>query len=238
MLTALTVGVLDKRLQERLDGHPYFTLQDRLDALQMACTVWQAATVSTMQAVVVSAVPGDPYVPVPQLAQVLSVRWQEIPLIPTTVEELGFMRPNWRREIAGTPGVMTTPKFWAPLGPTTVAIWPAPAGISWVACTGVALPPDISAAAGMLQTIDLSPEWQDPILDFAAWWAAGKGGAGMQAQYQPHLDRFITGVGARLGTQAATQLFMGLVHARGGTQQRVPQPTVPATGSGEGSARA
>lgn len=235
MLTVLTIGVLDKRLRERLDDHPYFTLQDRLDALRMACAVWQAATASWTQTVVVPTIPADPYTPVPGLAQVLAVRWESQPLLPTTVEELSFIRPNWRREMAGAVGVgLTAPKYWAPIGPTTVALWPTPPTISGLACTGLALPPDISLSAGLTATLDLSPEWQDPVLDLATWWAAGKGGAGMQGQYQPHLDRAIAGIGARLGTQVATQLFMGLMHARAGTQQRVPQPTTPPVGSGDG----
>lgn len=235
MLSVLTLGVLDKRLRERLDDHPYFTLADRLDAIRMACAVWQAATASWTASVVVPTIPGDPYTPVPGLAQVLAVRWEDIPLQTTTVEELGFQRPNWRREMAGASGVgLTAPRYWAPIGPTTVALWPTPPRVSGLACTGVALPPMPDLTSGMTTTLDLSPEWQDPLLDLAAWWAAGKGGAGMQGQYQPHLDRALAGIAARLGTQVATQLFMGLTHARAGMQQRVPQPAVPPPPGGEG----
>lgn len=236
MLTVLTLGVLDKRLRERLDDHPYFTLQDRLDAIRMACAVWQAATASWTRTVVVPTIPGDPYVPVPGLAQVLAVRWEAKPLQPTTVEELSFIRPNWRREMAGAIGVgLSAPQYWAPIGPTTVALWPTPPRISGLSCTGVALPPPIDSTAGLTATLDLSPEWQDPLLDLAAWWAAGKGGAGMQGQYQPHLDRALAGIAARLGTQIAGQLFMGLTHARAGAQQRIPQPAAPPPpGSTEG----
>jgi hypothetical protein len=164
------------------------------------------------------------------------VRWHEKPLIPSTVQELGFLSPDWRRQVAGTAGMLSSPTYWAPIGLTTVAIWPTPPGISYITCTGLALPPAIDPRDGMDRTVDLSPEWQDPVLDLATWWAAGKGGAGMQQQYQPHLDRALAGISAYLGTQVATQIFAGLTFARAGTTQRVPQPVTPPAGSEGGAA--
>lgn len=180
-----------KRLHERWDHGGYWTLLDARDALQIALSIWQAATSTWTARVVVPVVPGDPFVPVPGLAQVTAVRWQGLPLIRTSIAELGHMRPGWRADAMGDPGVPVRPRYWAPVGLTTVALWPASAEFSSLECDGVGEIPTAALVGSGAGYLDLSELQCDAVFDLAAWWGAGKATTHEQDKYQPGLDRFV-----------------------------------------------
>jgi hypothetical protein len=200
--TSLIADVAHKRLRERWDDSPFWTTLDAYDALRVALAAWQAATGYWTGRVAVPVVPGDPFVPVPGLEQVTAVRWEGQPLFRTTVAELDFMRPGWRADVAGTTGRLPRPWYWAPVGLTTVAIWPTAAGIGALDVDGLAPAPAPTLQSGSTP-IDLGEEHGAGLLDLAAWWGAGKAQTSEQDKYQPGLDRFIEAVGTYLGDSAA-----------------------------------
>lgn len=216
-----TLLELDKRLWERLDLHPYYTLQDRYDALRMALKIWQAATGVWRTTVTAQAIAGDPYVPVPGLVQVTGVRWNGVPLSPTTIAELDFMSPNWRNQQAGTAGVVSTPMYWAPIGLTTVAIWPTPPASQAITCLGVGLPP-APVPGDQTATIDVADFWIDGIVDLAAWWATGKATPIEQGKFQPHFTSAVKAMARVRGAADAGSPFQALLEAFSG---RIPRTT-------------
>lgn len=210
--TRCTLAELDKRLWERLDLHPYYTVQDRYDALRMALKIWQAATGVWRTSVSANAIAGDPYIPVPGLVHVTGVRWNDAPLLPTTIQELDFARPNWRNEQAGTTGQTTLPKYWASIGLTTVAIWPTPPTTQTVTCLGLDLPPSPTPGATLV-AIDVADFWIDGLVDLAAWWATGKATQVEQSKFQPHFVAAVQAMARVRGTAEAGSPFQTLVDA-------------------------
>jgi len=216
-----TLAELDKRLWERLDLHPYYTVQDRYDALRMALKIWQAATGVWRTSVSANAIIGDPYVPVPGLAQVTGVRWNGVPLTPTTIPELDFLAPNWRNEVAGVSGRPATPKYWAPIGLTTVALWPTPPLSQTITCLGLDLPPYPTPGA-QLVTIDVADFWIDGLVDLAAWWATGKATPIEQSKFQGHFAAAVQAMARVCGVAVAGSPFQVLLEALAG---KIPRTT-------------
>jgi hypothetical protein len=213
--TRCTLAELDKRLWERLDLHPYYTVQDRYDALRMSLKIWQAATGVWRTSVSANAIAADPYVPVPGLAQVTGVRWNEVPLAPTSIAELDYIAPNWRNEQAGAVGFAATPKYWAPIGFTTVALWPTPPTSQAITCLGVGLPPYPTPGA-QLVTIDVADFWIDGLVDLAAWWATGKAMPVEQDKFQGHFTAAVQMMARVRGVADAGSPFQVLLEALAG----------------------
>lgn len=210
--TRCTLAELDKRLWERLDLHPYYTVQDRYDALRMALKIWQAATSVWRGSVTATAIVGDPYIPVPGLAQVTGVRWDGVPLSPTTIPQLDFLAPNWRSEMAGLGGRPATPKYWAPIGLTTVALWPTPPATQEITCYGVSLPPD-PALMLPLTAVDVADFWIDGLVDLAAWWASGKALPVEQEKFQGHFAAAVQVIAKVRGDALADRPFQAFLEA-------------------------
>jgi hypothetical protein len=217
--TSVTLAELDKRLVERLDQHPYYTVQDRYDALRMVLKIWQAATGVWRGEVTATAIVGDPYVPVPGLVQVTGVRWGGVPLSPTTIHELDATQPNWRLEVAGAGGRPATPKYWAPIGLTAVALWPTPAATTAITCQGLVLPP-APAPGAQLVTIDVADFWVDTLADLAAWWVTGKAMPAEQDKFQPHFAAALQMLARVRGTSEASSPFQALLEALVGKTAR------------------
>lgn len=230
--TRCTLAELDKRLWERLDLHPYYTVQDRWDGLRIALKIWQAATSVWQASVPANAIVGDPYVPVPGLAQVTGVRWNGVPLSPTTVSELDAIAPNWRNEVAGTGGRPTTPKYWAPIGLTTVALWPTPPISQSITCLGLALPPYPTPGA-QLATIDVADFWIDGIVDLAAWWVTGKATPVEQSKFQGHFTAAVQAMARTRGVADAGSPFQTLLEAFLGRFPRAAGKDVTAAVAGD-----
>lgn len=186
--TTLTRDVAHVRLRERLGQHPYWTALDLHDALTLAVAIWHAATQTWTRRVVVPVIGGDPFVPVAGLEQVLSVRWEGYGLLPTSTQELAFMRPQWRTDVAGLPGVPSRPMYWAPVGDTLVVIWPPSPRTSALACDGLQTPA-IPSLIGPDGPLDLSEDHAPAVLDLAAWWAAGSATPQEQDKHSDRLDR-------------------------------------------------
>jgi len=229
--TRCTLAELDKRLWERLDLHPYYTVQDRWDALRMALKIWQAATGVWRETVTANAIQGDPYVPVPGLVQVTGVRWGGVPLSPTTIAELDATRPNWRNEQAGTAGQTGDPKYWAPIGLTTVAIWPTPGVTTQIECLGLSLPP-APVPGATLVSIDVADIWIDGLVDLAAWWATGKATPVEQSKFQPHFNAAVQAMARVRGVAEAENPFQALLEALMGRTPRVTGRDVAAASQG------
>ena len=219
--TRCTLAELDKRIWERLDLHPYYTVQDRYDALRMALKIWQASSGVWRGEVTATAIAGDPYMPVPGLAQVTGVRCLDIPLRPTTIPQLDAVHPNWRLEVAGVGGRPASPQYWAPIGLTTVALWPVPAATQSLSCQGLLLPP-APAPGTQLTTIDVADFWIDALADLAAWWATGKAMPVEQDKFQPHFASALQALARVRGTSEAASPFQALLEALVG---KTPRPT-------------
>lgn len=178
----LTLDELEVRLQERLDHHRFYTTLDRRDGLRMALLLWQALTGVWVGPSTVQTIPGDPYLPVPELTQILAVLRGVVPLTPTTVETLSGVRPNWRKETG-------VPRYWAPIGMTAIALWPVPNTAYTLTATGLLAALPQPGLGGGMSTVDFPPEWVGPLLDLTAWWMAGKATPAEQEKYAAALTR-------------------------------------------------
>lgn len=176
--TADTLAELRAKLALRWEASAFWTVEDADDALAMICRIWQAARGTWTAGDVATGNPNDPYVTAPNLALVTAVRYQEIPLVRTSIPELSHLRPNWRVEAPGPLG-MSRPHYWAPVGLTTVAVWPVPTAVFSLSFVGWTRPP-LSDGPQPATTVDLPPGISGVIIDAAAWWAAGKSSAAEQ----------------------------------------------------------
>lgn len=183
-----TVAAALARVQERWDRGAYWTAQDAADALEIGVAVWQAAVGAWTARIVPLASPGDPLIPAPGLEQVTAVRYLGRPLVRTTLEALSYMRPSWRVDMAGDPGIPSAPEYWAPVGLTTVAVWPAPSAMGGFTLDGLSAPPVITLLLADSLPIDLPEVASEAVVSLGAWWGAGKVGPDEQDKHQPGLD--------------------------------------------------
>lgn len=218
--------LVHKRLIERWDQKPYWATQDVYDGVRMGLALWQALTGYWLSSITRDLIPSDNFLPTPGLEQALTVRRPDgRALIPTTIEELGFMRPTWRTDVPGTSGVPALPTYWAPIGQTTIVVWPYVTTLGYtLTLTGLGLTPQPQVHQGQT-SIDLPDELVGILVDIAAWWGAGKAGTAEQDRHQPGLDRFLASVqeqGRLHGVADSHQVFLEAF------RQRLASPTAPA----------
>lgn len=193
MYTTTTLADLQSHMAARWDTVVFWTPEEARLALNEALREWNLLTGRWRTRTVLAAPGADPHVALPaSLTYGMRVTTAAgSPLIPSSLTELDLGRPSWRLETTLTGGdVPTLPTLWAPVGLTTIAIWPA-----YAAFTPAALLADGVLRTPVLRlptdTVDLGEEIIDVLVDFALHIAAFKEAGDRWRATRPYFEAFL-----------------------------------------------
>jgi hypothetical protein len=179
------------RLQERVESKPYWEDAEALLAWNEALTVWNSLT-GYWHARAVQFTAANQYL-YPVSASLLyrtRLTWNNLPLTPTSREDLNDSRPYWRQETTASGGqVPSRPMAWVPISLTTIYLWPADATAGNVLTfDGVAATPVLTTDGG---AVNLGDELLTTLLGYALHVLSfKKGGPAFQAT-TPLLQAFL-----------------------------------------------
>lgn len=187
MYQQVTLATLKARLAERYESVPYWTADEARRALNEGLRIWSAATGFWRTPYLTQTVPNDPYVALPgTLVSGSRVTWNDLPLEPASLFDFDYQIPNWRGTTTATAGAPTRPLYWARVGLTQLAIYPADAFAS-VGGTHALLVNGIRSTPILISDpdwVDLGQEQFDVLLGYAAHVLAFKlGGQALIATY-------------------------------------------------------
>lgn len=228
---SVTLATLRARLQERYDATPFWSTADANDLINEALRWFNLYTGFWRGTVTIQTIAGSPFL---QVSGSLTYRTRVFAagnqLTPSSIVQLYRARPNWRTQTTASGGsVPTTLNSWAPIGLSTVAIWPADAaGGTTVSIDAVKITPTLTADG---QFVDLGTEELDLLLDEALWGLSFKRPSVMAALKPGHI-RFLQGCLARNNQLRASSYFreaLGLDQ-----EQRLVSPRMVATQGGPG----
>lgn len=197
--TAYTLTELRTRLAYRWEGTPFWTTADADAALAEACRVWNALTGYWRRRIVVTAPPGDPFVPIPGTivqTATLTCGGQAV-TGPVSLAQLGRLAPNWRRDQATAVG--QAPRAWARVGLGALVVWPAPlaAGLGPIAyeVDGVRQTPVLVNPG---DTLDAEDALIDLLLGEALHVASFQAGGALLERTLPGHQRLLSAAASRV----------------------------------------
>lgn len=234
-----TLSQLTSKLQDRFESVPFFELKEGYDAivaLQEAMRWWNIFTAQWKGKALVPTVAATSFptgwlysTPSPLLMG-LRASWQSIPLKPASRFDLDLGYRNWRAQSIGGAGVPSRPTFWAPVGISRFAIWPAdttagnPIELDGVAKTPIlAADPGAPTPAELSAFVDLGAEEEAILLDEAEHLVAFKLGGTYWKKTFPGHERFLRAAvdkNSRLAAETIFRKIMGLDRARFQRPQR------------------
>lgn len=211
--TQVTWADVRLRLQERTEGVPFWEDAEAQLAFNEALRVWNALTGYWHQRTTAFTVAGAYlYTVDTSLLARTRVTWNNLPLTPSSREDLNNGRPYWRSEttLSGG-GVPSRPTAWIPISLQTLYIWPADAAPdNLLTFDGVAATPTLSTDGGF---VDLGDELLTTLLGYAlhvlTFKKGGSAFAATQALYQTFL-REAAEENDQLKTSAIFRRAMGL----------------------------
>lgn len=217
------------RLQDRFDQTPFWSVADANDLINEALRWFNLYTGFWRGTATIVTQAGNPFL---QVSGTLTYRTRVFvagnQLTPSSIVQLYRARPGWRTQTtASGGGVPTIINSWAPVGLSTLAIWPADAvGGTTVSIDAVKVTPTLTSDG---QFVDLGTEELDLILDEALWGLSFKRPS-VQPALKPNHLRFLQGCLARNNQLRASSFFreaLGLDQ-----EQRLVPPRQPATTPG------
>lgn len=163
---------LVEHLKARCDRTPFWTMEDAVDCLNEAMSLynlltgyWKApANITTTAATTFPT--GWVYALPAALTYGMRVSIGTTPLTSTGLWDLDNGRPHWRTETTASGGsVPTSPVLWCPISLTRIAIWPGTAaGGGTLLCDGVAATPLLLTPN---TAVDLDETGLHAVLDMA-----------------------------------------------------------------------
>lgn len=127
--TEVTLAELRDDLKEKWESQSFWTDIEARLALNQALRWWNLFTGRWKRRVVIlTPAPASPWITVPgTLIYPLTVRWQDNPAMQrSSISDLSTMRPGWQGHTTADGGdVPDEPRYWAPVGLDTFAIYPA-----------------------------------------------------------------------------------------------------------------
>lgn len=170
--------------------------------------------------------PGDNYVPLPgHLAYRSRLEFNQIPLNPTSLNDLDGGRPSWEGETTAAAGVPSTPRVWAPVSLDLVVIWPATAPPTGGTLTidGIANTPVLVNPTDYL---DLGQEELNQLLGYALHVAAFKYGGDIFAATMPLYKDFLRAAAERNDEFGESNLYRKVINFDW-TQNQTPMKVPP-----------
>lgn len=159
----VSLAVLRQQLRAKWDDVPFWTdteanaaINEALHWYNIGTGVWRRrVALTTVADQVLYNVPAPLWTP-------CRVDFNSHPMQLSSIHDLDNGRPDWQSETTATTGAPTRPVFWAPVGMTQFAIWPADAvGNNGLILDGVLNTPVLTTDGAML---DLDDSEIDPIL--------------------------------------------------------------------------
>lgn len=193
--TEYTRAALRQMLQERWESTPFWTEADANLALNQSLRVWNLLTSYWRERIVVDNIADTPLIAVPgTLAQQTAVTWKGLPMTGVAVSELQYLAANWWFARAGVDSAPERPLFWAPVGLTLIAIYPAVLTVDSFEIDGVRRTPVLVSDTA---TVNIGSEELDILLGYATHVAALKTGTRLLERTTPGLTAFLRAAGTR-----------------------------------------
>ena len=167
-ITRYTLADIRLRLQDRVEGVPWWNTQALDDAINEALLLWNLLTGQWRQRITLTTtVDTIDYALPATLVFGTRLQFNTFPLTQTSLWELDQGRPGWRSETTASGGaVPDRPMLWAAISLRLIHIWPADAlGGNTLLVDGVAATPVLTQAGAYL---DLGEESLTALLDGAA----------------------------------------------------------------------
>jgi hypothetical protein len=184
--TTTTLAALQARMIQRWDQVVFWTAEEARLALNEALREWNLLTGRWRTRVSLSALAATPEITLPGvLTYAMRVATAAgAPLHPTSLVELDLAEPQWRLQTAATP------RLWAPVSLTQIAIWPCyPAALpDALRCDGVMRTPVLVSPT---DPVDLGEEIVDVITDMALHVAAFKEAGDRWRATRPFFEAFL-----------------------------------------------
>lgn len=204
-----TLAQLKTRLSARYEGQPFWTADQARRAINEGLRVWSLIT-GTWQGTsdpALTTVPNDPYLYVGgTMTKSTRVKVGATYLVMSSI--MGFDRtlPNWEGTTTATAGAPATPVYWAPVGLTEIAIYPADATVlgTPVVVDGVRNLVPLVADGDFL---DLGDEEIDTLLGYALHVLSFYKGAEALKTTRPFLVAFLQSAIKRNAVFAASDIF-------------------------------
>ncbi len=215
------------RLADRWESVPFWSQADAISSLQETMRWWNLFTGQWKKRVLIPTITatsfptGWIYTLPSEVTFALRASWQQIPLKPVSETDLDLGYRNWRSHtIASGGSVPTRPTFWAKLGVTKFALYPADtSALNSIEVDAVVRAPILCAdpvnptAPELAAFFDLGGEEEPIILDEALHIAAYKLGGTYWKKTFPGHQRFLQAAvdkNARLKAETAFRKALGL----------------------------
>lgn len=209
-------------LTGRVGGNSTFwNAQEKRDAFNEALSCWNCMTGEFTTSFSLP-VTGDTYYNVPrQIASVQRVSYNGAGLMSTSIEALDMAQPGWQNDAAATP------REWAPVGLTIVAVHPAPT-------TGTFLFEGIAETPHLLNDgdkMDAGDEFLDALLSYGHHYLSFKdGGAEFQAS-EAGMEKLIDAATGRNSRFIAVSTLMRIMGRDTGEQLKKPRSPIKTVGA-------
>lgn len=204
-----------QRLSDRYEGAPFWTTPEATQAINEGLCTWNLLTGRWTVRTVMATTPQEyEYVTPAPLSYRTRLLWNNLPLSPSSREDLNNGRPNWRKETTISGGaVPTRPMLWAPVSLNLIYIWPADyPGHNALTLDGVMQTPQLETPG---QYVDLGEDDLSILLGFALHVLAYKKGSLWFSATLPYFRSFLAAAGeenALITTSQIYRQFMGLDH--------------------------
>lgn len=184
-------ATIRQRLQERVEGKPFWDVTEERDATNEALLLWNLLTGMWKRRITIPTVANQSAYAISALMLYrMRMTIDGAPLSPSSREELNNGRPTWRGETTATGGdVPTSVIVWAPISLRAFYLWPADAvGGKTLTLDGVSATPQIVEDG---DTVDIGEEYLTTILGCALHVLTFKKGGPAFAATLPYFKAFL-----------------------------------------------
>lgn len=213
----VTLATLQTYLSQRYDGQPFWTADQARRAINEGLRIWNVITGAwrASPSISLQTVPNDPYLPVGETVEkVTQVKIGTRTLNQASIFGLDDFFPGWEGMTTQTPGVSPSPRYWAPVGLTEIALFPADAIVNGVPFSSTLTVDGIVAAPILVNAgdlINLGSEEINTLLGYALHVLSfSKGITALQAT-RPLYLAFFKAAAARNAIFAASSLYRKII---------------------------
>lgn len=206
-----TLTQLLQRLSERTEFQPFWTSDQARRAINEGLRLWSLITGTWQTAFASTTVPNDPYqVITGTLVKGTRVTINGQRLYQSSLFALDRSIRNWEGTTTATAGAPTRPMYWAPVGLTEIAIYPADATVlgSPLIVDGVR---DATLLVNAGDFLDLGDEEINTLLGYALHVLSFYKGAEALARTRPLFVAFFHAAAKRNAVFAASNLYRKVV---------------------------
>lgn len=207
----ITLTQLLARLAERYESQPFWTSDQARRAINEGLRIWSLVTGTWQTAFASTTVPNDPY----QVVSGTMVKGTRVTingqrLYLSSIYAFDHSIRNWEGTTTATAGAPSRPMYWAPVGLTEIAIYPADATVLGLPLVvdGVRQSPILVNGGDFL---DLGDEEINTLLGYALHVLAFYKGAEALAKTRPLYVAFIHAAAKRNAVFAASNLYRKMV---------------------------